>query len=88
MAGVTRYRIKFDRIGRHRDVADLEVEVENDDSLLDRLAEKVYGYARPKLLSNEVNVVVREAKESGAMTGMIAVGFHDGGRFTVKEVKS
>jgi hypothetical protein len=70
-----KYVVTFDRIGRSRDVAPLEC----DATCADELAEQVYRYARPHLLSRDVNVVV----DLTAAKGEIFCGFQSGGSFSI-----
>lgn len=74
------YTVTFDRIGRKHDVAPLVVEADN----LDDLAEHVFQYARPHLMSRDVEVVVSNGgpgEDSGR--GVINCGWQLGGSFTV-----
>lgn len=72
------YRVIFDRIGRSRDVAPLEMEIDVNGP--NHLAELIHQYARPHLLSRDVEVVVD--LEQGK--GWIICGFNNGGTFTIE----
>lgn len=70
------WRVTFDRIGRHNvDPLDLPAGLEAD-----QIAEAVFHYARPSLLSRNVNVDV----DLEARKGHIFCGFHLGGTFTLE----
>lgn len=71
------YTCTFDRIGRNHGIEPLAAAVVDADDL----AAVVFEYARPHLLSRNVNVLVDLEK----MTGVILCGFHTGGRFTIAE---
>lgn len=74
------YTCTFDRIGRKHDVAPLVVEADN----LDDLAERVFQYARPHLMSRDVEVVVgNDGPGEDTGRGHIFCGFNTGGTFTI-----
>lgn len=68
----TSYRVKFDRIGRNHYVPDLVTDARD----LDALAERIYRYARPHLMSADVDVHVAGGR------GHIFCGWNTGGTFT------
>lgn len=71
------YVATFDRIGRNHDVEPLNVAGDAD-----AIAEQVFKYAYPKLMSRDVNVVVDlEQREA-----TIFAGFHVAGRATLTEL--
>lgn len=69
-------RVTFARIGRNRAVPPLDVKAADADDL----AEQIHRYARPHLLSRDVEVVVDLAE----MRGTIFCGFQSGGSFTLE----
>ena len=73
------YLATFDRISRNHDVPPLEVSGDAD-----AIAEQVYRYAKPKVASRDVEIVV----DLEAMSGHIFCGMHVGGTFTLSEVPS
>jgi hypothetical protein len=78
--------VTFDdgRIGRERDVAPLLVPVVEDDERAQALARHVYFYARPKLISGELNVAIEmDDKIPGTGKGWITAGFNTAARFTI-----
>lgn len=83
---MTVYALHFDRIGRgHRDtwlVVDLDPEPAA--TVADRLAELVFDHARPKVLSQDVNVAVELDLDTGAGKGIVSCGWHSAGNFTVE----
>lgn len=75
---MTRLLVTFERIGRNHAVPPLEADV--DGPL--HLADLVLGYARPHLMSSEVEVHV----DLTARTGHITVGgFRNAGAFKIAE---
>jgi len=78
---VSSYIVTFDRIGRSHDVKPLHCHGIDGPN---HLAEAVYHYARPHLLSRDVDVVV----DLGAMRGSIFCGVQSGGSFEIGEVGS
>lgn len=72
MAG---YRAKFDRISRNHNVPDLSV-----DGSAQNIAEQVYRYAKPKVASRDVEVIV----DLEALKGTIYCGMQVGGSFTLE----
>jgi hypothetical protein len=70
-----RYRVTFERIGRNRAVEPLEVNVDGPN----HLAELIHQYARPHLMSRDVEIYVDP--DGGA--GHILCGFNNGGTFAV-----
>lgn len=72
------YFVTFDRIGRNRSVEPLTVDADSDDSL----AEKIYRYAKPHLISRDIEVTVD--CETGR--GQIWAGWNNGGTFTVETI--
>lgn len=71
----TTYLITFTRIGRNHNVAPLLARVRD----ADHLAEVIHTYARPFLLSGDIEIVVNLDKQ----LGLIVSGFQSGGSFTV-----
>jgi hypothetical protein len=71
------YIVTFDRIGRNHHVPPLH----RDAADADELAEAIYRYARPHLMSRDVEVVVDLDK----MTGHILCGFNSGGTFAIAD---
>jgi hypothetical protein len=82
------YRVTFERIGRHHDVAPLTATVTcRPDDQADKLAEAVWRYARKYLASRDVETQVdlpTAEKPTGAV--MIFCGFRTGGTGTVEVV--
>jgi hypothetical protein len=78
MAESTKYRVMFDRIGRKKEVAPLTVDARD----ADELAEHIYRYARPHLLSRDVEV----SADLEAGKGIVFCGFNNGGTFTIERV--
>lgn len=76
MAERTAYTVTFDRIGRNRAVPPLETASAD----ADHLAEQIYVYARPYLLSSNVDVHV----DLTVGKGSIFCGFNNGGTFTIE----
>lgn len=72
------YIVNFERIGRNRSVEPLTVQSDDPDTI----AEAIYKYARPKLASKDVEVTVNLEK----LTGIIEVGWNNGGTFTLEKV--
>jgi hypothetical protein len=72
------YLVAFERVGRNRNVAPLTADVDNGD----QLAEIIYRYARPHLLSRDIEVCV----DLNAGRGSITVGWNNGGSFTIAGV--
>lgn len=70
------YLATFDRISRNHDVAPLAVSGDAED-----IAEQVYRYARDKVVSQDLEVVV----DLGELRGTIFCGFHVGGSFTLTQ---
>jgi len=68
------YVIKFDRIGRKRDVEPLTATVAGEADL----CRAIRTYARPHLLSRDFDVMIDEDSNRG----WIACGMHSGGDFT------
>lgn len=73
------YTVTFDRVGRNHHVAPLVADVNGSDPAFE-LAEKIYRYVRPHVMSRGVDVTV----DLDAGTGQIFCGMHNGGTFTVK----
>jgi len=73
------YLVKFERVGRNHDVAPLNV-VGDDPN---EIAEQIFRYAAPKLLSRDVDVHV----DLSDRTGCITAGFHNAGNFTLEPVQ-
>lgn len=73
-----RFRVTFDRVGRHHQVPALDVTAWDADDV----AEQVHRYARRYLASRDVEVVV----DLSAGNGTIFCGVQVGGSFTVAEV--
>jgi hypothetical protein len=71
------YRVSFARIGRQHDVAPLEVTVDGPN----HLAKLIFDYARPRLGSREVEVVLEEDMGSG---WIFVGGFRTAGTFTIE----
>lgn len=69
------YKVTFDRVGRYRDLPPLTVRAKDGD----HLAEEIYRYVRPSLMSRDVEIVVDP--ESGE--GNIFCGVNNGGTFKV-----
>lgn len=69
------YEVDFDRIGRKHEVKPLTVEADT----ADELAAVIFRYARPHLMSADVDVVVDLEKGCGT----IFAGFQTGGSFTI-----
>lgn len=69
------YVVTFERVGRHRDLPPLTVRARDGD----HLAQEIYRYVRPSLMSRDVEIVVDV--ETGE--GNIFCGFNNGGTFTV-----
>lgn len=69
--------ITFDRIGRTHDVPPLTVHATDPN----KIAEAIYEYARPHLLSRDVDVWVDLAEQRGGIT----CGFRTGGSFTIAD---
>lgn len=79
MAETTAYRCVFERIGRNHDVPPLVVE--NADDLLDH----VYVYARPYILSHDMDIAV----DLNEMRGQILVGgIRNAGQFTIEKLEA
>jgi len=72
------YRATFDRISRDHHVASLEVQGDAD-----AIAEQIFRYAKPRVASRDITVVV----DLGKMVGTIFCGFHVGGSFTLTETR-
>lgn len=72
-------RVTFERIGRDHHVDPLVIQAGRTP---DQLAKAIFYYARPKLRSQNVNVVV----DLERMGGTIFCGFHVGGSFTLQEI--
>ena len=71
------YLVTFERIGRNHDVQPLTVGAVSGDEL----AEAVYDYARPMLVSRDIEVFVN--LDEGR--GFIACGMaHNGGNFVIQ----
>lgn len=80
----TTYRVTFDRIGRNHDVPPLDTEATNADTL----ASAIYDYARPHLLSRdlEVDLFLPDPDLPAGVPdggGVILCGFQSGGGFTI-----
>lgn len=89
--GTLHYRATFERIGRSRDVAPLEIETPDDETVATVIAEKVFHYARGFLGSRDVDVVAElDSEEPGAGgSGTIFVGgFRAVGQFRIEAVTS
>jgi hypothetical protein len=72
------------RIGRRRHVEPLTVTVVEDDDRAQDIARHVYFYARPKLISSELNVAIEmDDKIPGTGKGWITAGFNTAGEFTI-----
>lgn len=71
---------RFDRIGRNHSVEPLILPGTFDDAEWDTLAELIYKYAAPKLVSRDVDVHIDDDH-----TGVITAGFHSAGTFTLTE---
>ena len=69
------YLAKFDRISRNHNVAPLAVHGDAD-----AIAEQIYRYAKPKVVSRDVEIVVDLEK----LSGTIFCGFHVVGSFTLE----
>lgn len=67
--------VTFARIGRNREVPPLDVRATDADDL----AQQIHQYARPHLMSRDVEVVV----DLGEMRGSIFAGCNNGGTFTL-----
>lgn len=78
------YKVTFDRVGRNHEPGSITVLVDGVDAEDDeyKMREQVYDFARPMLMSRDVDVVV----DLEAMTGFIACGFHNGGTFKIEAV--
>jgi hypothetical protein len=78
-AAVT-YRVTFEdgRIGRRRDINPVIVNATD----ADELAEAVFRYAKPFLMSRDVEV----SADLEAMSGTIYCGLHIGGKYTIETV--
>jgi hypothetical protein len=70
------YLATFDRISRNHNVAPLTVSGDAD-----AIAEQIYRYAKPKVASRDVEVVV----DLEEMKGHIFCGMQVGGSFTLTE---
>lgn len=87
MTLTTTYTASFDRVGISHKVAPLSIAVPNH--LLDNgtgadfIAESVYRYVRPKLLSRDIEVQVD--LDNGQ--GHILCGMRNGGTFSVKSTE-
>jgi hypothetical protein len=77
---VTTYLVTFNRIGRNHDVAPLTATVDGPN----HLAEVIHQYARPHLMSEDVEVDL----DLDTGTGSVVVGFRNGGTFTLAGVSS
>lgn len=95
------YLITFDRIGRHHQVAPLELTVDDGPGIAvgDQIAQGVYRYAKPKIASSELEVDIRlgsdqeprpytSADFDGAVGTLIVGGFRLAGSFDVKAVSA
>lgn len=69
------YQVTFERIGRNRGVAPLQLVVDGEADM----ARKVRAYARPHLRSRDFDVCI----DAETMTGFFACGMHDGGKFSI-----
>jgi len=91
------FRVEFNRIGRTHDVAPLELAVDDGPAgaVADLLAERIYDYARPKVLSRELEVSIfygsdedptpaTSADLDGAVGVLIVGGFRQAGAFTIR----
>jgi hypothetical protein len=76
---VKTYQVTFDRIGRNHDVAPLTAEAGD----AGQLAEVIYRYARPHLVSRDIEVSV----DLGAGKGYVFAGIQTGATFTITEVE-
>lgn len=75
------YRVVFGRIGRRYDIPPLDVTPTGTGDEYERcaqIAEAVYTYSRPYLLSSDIHVAVDIHNGRGA----IYAGFHNAGTFT------
>lgn len=72
------YRVTFTRIGRTHDVPALLATADGPN----HLADQILAYARPHLLSRDVEVVFQE----DMLSGWIFCGFRTGGTFTIEQV--
>lgn len=70
------YVATFDRIGRNHHVEPLNVT-----GSADAIAEQVYRYAKPKLASKDIEVVI----DFDELGGTIFAGFHVAGHVTLTE---
>lgn len=88
MSKYAHYTIMFERIGRDHDVPELDLTVDEDDDVItaDVIVEAVYRYARPRLMSRGVEVVVEldEEPNAGGKGWLVVGGFRDAGNFTIK----
>lgn len=73
---MSKYTIRFDRIGRTHDVPPLHTEAED----AELLAGVIYRYARKYLGSRDVNVLA----DLDEMRGSIICGMNNGGSFTIE----
>lgn len=80
MTAPTTFRVIFDRIGRDHDVAPLLADARDATDL----AEHIHRYARPYLVSRDVEVFTDLQK----MSGSILCGLNNGGTFRIERVAS
>ena len=73
------YTIKFERIGRRYDIADLVVITDD----VDDLSAQIYAYARPYLGSRDIDVILDLENHKG----YIFCGMRTGSQFTVDFVE-
>lgn len=73
------YKVSFTRIGRHHDVAPLVAEADGPN----HLSKMIFDYARPKLGSRDITVVLEEDMGSG----WIFAGIRTASTFTIEAVE-
>lgn len=76
------YTVTFHRVGRNHHVAPLAVDADGPDPAFE-LAEKIYRYVRPHVMSRGVDVTV----DLDTGTGQIFCGMNNGGTFTIQPTK-
>ena len=75
---MTKYIVEFERIGRKKNVPTLSTKAIDADDL----AEKIWRYARPHLMSRDIEVFVDE----NIGGGHILCGMRNGGKFSITEI--
>lgn len=90
------FLITFDRIGRRHDPDPLTLTVDDGpaDAVAEQIAEAVYDYARPMIVSTDLEVMLNDPELSeprplvsadlNGMTGYLIAGFHIAGRFAAE----